>query len=88
MNSIKIPVKSKDFGWWSQEPITVHRKEDDTIIWCNHHGAVAETQENTIHRIDEPDIDWQTSVEICDKCQAYKIEGDDYWQESPVEGVR
>ena len=88
MEAINIPVQNKNFGWWSQEPITVYRKEDDTIIWCNHHGATEECQENTIHRIDEPDIAWQTSVEICDKCQAYKIEGDGYWQDSPFEGIR
>lgn len=84
---MKIDVQNKDLGFFTQSLITAQRREDGEVVWCNHHGAVQETVENQIDRIDEPDITWKSSVLICDKCSAYKLEGDDWWQEAPFEGI-
>ena len=87
MNSTKIPVKNKDLGFWTQEPITVYRKEDDTIVWCNHDGYTTETEENTIYRIDSPDLTFNTVVDTCNKCSAWRTL-DEPWQDAPSEGNR
>lgn len=88
MNKIKIPVKNKDWGFWTEDAITVYRKENDEIIWCNHEGYETETEEHTTHRIGERNLTWETIIDTCDKCQAYRMNDDDYWQEAPDEGIR
>lgn len=86
-----ISVKNKDLGFWTQEPISVKRMEtindegEQEVIYCNHDGAEEREVENETYRADQPDIVWTSRPLICE-CGAYKLEGDNYWQDAPVEG--
>lgn len=92
---MKIQVNFKDYGFFSQTPITVqridwHKDEGEgykDVLWCNHDGH--EIQENTrqIINVDSQDQEWTTNDLVCDKCEAYKPEHEDYWQDAPFEGV-
>lgn len=81
----KIYVRNHDHGFWTEEPVTVKRKEDGNIIYCDHAGAVEEEQENVMYRPDGRDIVWTSRALICG-CGAYQLENDNYWQDAPVGG--
>lgn len=89
---MKIFVNNKDLGFFTATSITVQRfaeiiDGERELIWCNHAGAVSEKVENQIDRIDQPDITWTSYVLVCDKCPAYKKEGEDFWEDAPFEGI-
>lgn len=60
------------------------RKE---IIFCNHGGAETEEVENQVNRIDQPDIVWTSKIVVCEKCGAWRHEGERDWEEAPFEGA-
>jgi hypothetical protein len=88
---MNVFVRNYDLGFFTQEPITVQKfeiEDDEPVVsWCNHAGAESETVENQIDRIDEPDICWTSTIMVCDKCGAYKLEGESWWQDAPFEGI-
>ena len=93
---MKIFVKSEDFGFWTQEDITVqrvdfHEDEDEPykdVLWCNHAGATEEDTESEYMRSDGTVMEISNKALICDKCYAYKCLDEEYWQDAPTEGVR
>lgn len=92
VTEMKINVINKDLDFWTQQeiPVVKYGVMDDgekELIYCNHAGAEEETVHNEVPRIDGPDIEWNSKVLVCGKCQAYKLDGDDYWQDAPFEGV-
>lgn len=85
---MRIYVNNKDYGFLTQEPITIQRFADDSkedLLWCNHAGAEEVKQENQINRIDQPDIVWTDKIMVC-KCGAYRFEFSDFWEDCPIEG--
>ena len=85
---MKIEVKHKDFGFFSETPITVQViDKEEGVVWCNHDGFTEET--DTIHHAfnDGTSSEYSINFYKCDKCDAYRIEDDDFWQEAPFEGV-
>ena len=93
----QIFVHNKDFGFFTQEPITVQRKEvisedfngeqETDVVWCNHAEAEEVEEEHQTNNIDAPDMVWTDKALVCHKCKAYKFDGDTDWQNAPVEGV-
>lgn len=96
---MKISVLSKDLGFWSQVPITVQRFDkiaymdgpddfeyEEELIWCNHAGATSEDIENEIINPNGADHVWLTKVSVCDKCDAFQRDNDEWWQDAPSEG--
>lgn len=80
---MKIFVNNKDLGFFTQEEITAQIvSPEGELLFCNHAGAVEEHQEDDF--LGTP-ID--RYVTFCDKCEAYKREGDNYWENAPFEGV-
>lgn len=86
-----IYVKNKDFGFWTQEPISVKRMEtindegEQEVVYCNHAGAEEREEQHETYRQDQEDIVYKSRMLVCE-CGAYKLEGDNYWQDAPVEG--
>lgn len=71
-----IPVLSKDLGFWTQTEVTVTKKEDGIIVWCNHADTDFEQESK-----------YQVSVtEYCNKCEAYRDVHDPDWINAPSEG--
>ncbi len=90
---MKINVIHKDFGYFSEVPITVQRFEPDwdgdmELVWCNHAGAESETFEKMVPRIDQPDIVWEDSILVCLKCGAFQRSYERTWEDTPVGGLR
>lgn len=91
----QIYIKNKDLGWWSEQPITVQRFEtiyneddfDKELVWCNHAGFEEKEVENEYHTPDARTLEWTDRILICPKCGAYKMVWDEYWQDSPIQGV-
>lgn len=92
---MKINVLHKDYGFFSEIPITVqkidwHKDEGEgykDVYWCNHDGFTIE--QDTIHHAfnDGTSSEYSINFYKCDKCDAYRFEDEDYWQEAPFEGV-
>lgn len=75
-------IQVRDINFWGlDDPITAQVFQDDIMIYCNHANAQEETVHNQIDRVDQPDICWTSNVLTCDKCGAYKLPGDNYWEE-------
>lgn len=92
----KITILNKDLGFWTQEPITVQRFHtvnypdgdfEKELVWCNHADAELISVYGEASRLTKPDITIITKIWICPKCEAYRQDGDSYWQDAPVEGV-
>lgn len=84
----KIYVRSEDFGWLSEKPISFQIKNlEGTIVYCDHKGAV-ETEEicEVYHAGRDDYIDIKVKVLTC-KCGAYKKEGEKFWEDAPEDGV-
>jgi len=84
----KIYVRSEDFGWLTEKPISFQVKNaEETIIYCDHKGAeeVEETFE-VYHAGRDEYVDINLKVLTC-KCGAYKKEGEKFWEEAPEDGV-
>ena len=90
---MNIKVNNKDLGFFTQTYITAQVfetiNEDKYLSFCNHANAKIEKIENQIDRADQPDICWTTSILVCDKpnCGAYRLEGEEFWQDAPSEGL-
>jgi hypothetical protein len=87
----KIYVKDRDYGFLNQIEIPVVRREEVDegvfdIVYCNHAGAEEVEEEHQTNNIDAPDMVWIVRALVCLKCHAFKRDGDDYWQDAPVEG--
>lgn len=87
----KIFVKAEDFGFWTQQEIPIVRYEqvdedERQIVFCSHAGAELKEIEQEYPRIDQPDIVWKDSLIICRKCGAWRLDGDNQWQNTPFEG--
>lgn len=93
---MKIYVKHHDFGFWTSKPVTVqvvdwHKDEGEgykDVLWCNHDGYFEDTfDHDIIHPDDTITTVWNT-YEVCDKCNAHRLVGEEEWQDAPFEGVR
>lgn len=85
---MKITVLHKDYGWFSQIPVPVTRRENDDLLWCNHDGAIEEDITSQTWSYEREDvIEWTDVVMVCGKCGAYRPINEDFWQEAPIEGV-
>lgn len=83
----QIYVRSEDFGVFTQEEVPVVRRDaDNEITYCTHGGATLEEIQQQYDRIDEPDITWTDRLLICRACKAWKLEGENDWHDSPIEG--
>lgn len=91
VKSKEIFVHNKDLGFWTQTPITAQRFElvdgELELVWCNHAGSESEEIESSIINPNGADHVWYTMIEVCDKCDAIKRPGDNYWEDAPIEGV-
>lgn len=81
--AMRIPVKIKDYGFYSQSEITVQKVDKyddfDDVVYCNHAGYFQSENFNGY------------PIDVCDKCSAWRSvtpEGDDEWQDAPIEGER
>ena len=83
---MKIYVKIHDLGFWTAKPVTVQKFFDGELEYCDHAGAVEETEHVEHPRVDEPDIIYDQELIICDKCPAWRLAGDNYWEETPTNG--
>lgn len=89
---MRIPVKSRDFGFWTSKPVTVYRVEVDDdyreIVWCNHDGYFEDelaqeriASDGTVHEM-------SVKAEVCDKCYAWRPVGAEEWADAPILGER
>lgn len=83
---MKINVTNKDLGFFTQDFISVKRLEGGEIIFCNHAGANEEEVINYYYTPDARDLEWKSTLLVCDKCEAYKPDNQDYWENAPEEG--
>lgn len=91
----KVNIRNHDLGFWTEEPITVqiidwHKDEEEPykdVLWCNHARAEEEEVHNEIPVVDGQDISWTDKVLVCMKCGAYRLPGNEYWENAPFEGV-
>lgn len=87
----KIYVKNHDLGFFTAKPITVQRFNnidgEQELVYCNH--ASSEIVEKETWPTIYSDQVMIFKTEVCDKtnCGAYRLEGDNYWEDSPIEGV-
>lgn len=85
--NMKINVLNKDFGFLTEEAITVQRYDfEGNLVFCNHAGAIEETASVDIPRIEQQDISFMVTTLVCDKCEAYQRQGEDQWEDAPLEG--
>lgn len=92
MNQSKhINVRSRDLGFFTQSPITAQRFDEvdgeQALVWCDHAGAIQETDTVEHPRIDEPDIVYDVELMVCDKCPAWRRVGETAWEDAPEDGV-
>lgn len=84
---MKIYVNNHDLGFFTTVPITVQRfwpankymNIDKELLWCNHAGAEEYEGEDFFGVV--------YSTLKCDKCDAYRPQNSDMWEDSPSEGV-
>lgn len=78
---MRIPVKNRDYGFLSAKPVTVYRIDDSGIVWCNHDGYFEDDfDHDIIHNDDTITTVWDT-YEVCDKCRAYRLLGEEEWRD-------
>lgn len=81
---MRIAVKNRDYGFFSAQPITVYRMDDSGIVWCNHDGCFEDDfDHDIIHNDDTITTVWDT-YEVCDKCYAHRLLGDEEWIDAPA----
>lgn len=69
---MQIHVKNKDYGFFSEQPITVTRLEDGEIVYCNHAQAVEEEFSQEFSFNDGTYVEVNKSFLKCYKCGAFK----------------
>lgn len=82
-----IYVRSEDFGWLTEKPLSFQIKNiEGTVVYCDHKGAeeVEETCE-VYHAGRDEYLDIPIKVLTC-KCGAYKRESEKFWEETPEDG--
>jgi hypothetical protein len=84
---MNVAIKNFDLGWLTETPVTVTKKEDNEITWCNHANAFEDTIELAGNPFSTIADTYTERVLICDKCDAWKEVGGEYWQEVPEEGA-
>ena len=80
-----ILVTNKDY--W-ETPVTVTRTQGDELVWCNHANVTEDVHEDVIYRANGGVSVHNVTISTCNKCEAYRFDYDDYWQDAPIEGVR
>jgi len=84
---MRIVISNKDFGDFTSHPITVQRIDSqEGVIYCNHDGA--DYEDNVVHHAynDGSDSEYVERILACDKCEAFKREHDNQWEDAPFEG--
>jgi hypothetical protein len=83
-----------DFDYFDiGKSVTVQRFEqiieddDAVLVYCNHAGATEEDYENEIYYPEGPSQTYIATQLVCDKCEAYRYLGENYWHEAPEEGA-
>lgn len=85
---MRIVVDNKDYGFFSEKPITVQVIDpNEGVVWCNHDGAEEETVSFDHYNPDGQDMTHTENITYCDKCEAFKREYEDEWEDAPFEGV-
>lgn len=88
MNTMqKIWIKSKSWGDFSAEPITVTRTYENQVIYCNHAGAEEESFDDEHHFSDGETVTTRTEYSKCDKCGAYWTSHEPWWHDAPENGA-
>lgn len=81
---MKIAVRNRDFGFWSAKPVTVQVKYLGHLISCNHDGYEEEDYVGEALRPDDTIRRWFEKHEVCDKCYAWRVKGDEEWNDEPA----
>lgn len=78
---MKVEVRTNSlFNLGAEVPVV--RRENELIVWCNH--AVTHEDEKDFGYADARQCDWVDdwkTVEICDKCKAWRLPFDCEWNE-------
>lgn len=83
----KIYVRSEDLGFFTQEEVTVViRDENNEILYCTHAGAKEETETHHYYTPDARDLEYEVTISVCDKCEAWKKDDGLGWEDSPING--
>lgn len=79
----KIFVKTHDFGFWTQEPVTVQVKYNGELMSCDHAGATEEEIINEMYNpVTEEHKQWTTPILVCDKCGSTKRPDENWWEDA------
>lgn len=81
---MKILVKSKDYGFFTAKPVTVQVSYKGELIACNHDGYEEEDHVGESIRPDDTIRRWFEVHEVCDKCYAWRVKGDEEWNDEPA----
>ncbi len=86
----QIHVQFKDHGFFTEEPITVQRRQQEDgwidILWCNHADVDYEEISEDYYNEYGPDISYTVKVYTCKKCGAHQFADDNIWHNAPSFG--
>lgn len=82
---MKVLVRKRDHGFFSTHPVTVQVKYRDQLISCNHDGYEEEDYVGESIRPDDTVRRWYEAHEVCDKCYAWRVKGEEEWNDEPAE---
>lgn len=80
---MKIHVNSRDYGFFTTKPVTVQVKYKGELIGCNHDGYFQDDHDFDIIRSDDTIRTVSNRYDVCDKCYAYRLVGEEEWQDEP-----
>ena len=80
---MNINVRNRDYGFLSCKPVTVQVFYKGELIHCNHDGYFEDEHDFEIIRSDDSIRTVSNRYEVCDKCNAYRLVGDEEWQDEP-----
>lgn len=80
---MKVYVKSRDYGFFTSKPITVQVRRGGELVHCNHDGYQEDDHDFDIIRSDDTIRTVTNKYDVCDKCYAYRLTGDEEWQDEP-----
>lgn len=82
---MKILVKNRDYGFFTAKPVTVQVKYKGQLISCNHDGYEQEDYHGEYLASDDTVRHYYERHEVCDKCHAWRVVGDEEWTDGPAE---
>lgn len=82
---MKVLVRNRDYGFFSAHPVTVQVKYHGHLINCNHDGYEEEDYVGEMIGRDDSIRRWYEKHEVCDKCYAWRVKGEDDWNDGPAE---